>query len=44
MKGRWRLFMCMVAMIIVAMMMSCSTSKYVPEGEYLLKNVEVTTD
>ena len=25
-------------------MVSCSTSKYVPEGEYLLKDVEVKVD
>ena len=34
----------MVTMVIVAMMMSCATYKYVPDGKFLLKNVEVKTD
>ena len=44
MKSRWHLVISMVTMIIVAMMMSCTTTKYVPEGECLLKNVEVKAD
>ena len=44
MTRKWNLFICMVTMTIVIMMISCSTTKYVPEGEFLLKNVKITAD
>ncbi len=33
-----------VAMAVVTIFASCSSTKYVPEGEYLLKNVEILSD